>query len=193
MLYAARSITHARVALHALQTYPSPASQHVRRHACGDKSRIGSSAEPAWRMLGAQQLSSSISAARRLLSLPATRAHPAHSAQADWAGSTHLHTFHAHGHRPCRSFSYGEPWFYPAQSRPRSTFRLASRWLDDAPRASSNHAPAARSGRTAVSRAGENQRSETYHLEFSDPAHLGLDPAKSQWLPLPLKFVLSAW
>ena len=123
MLYAARSITHARVALHALRTYPSLASQHVRRHACGDKSRIGSSAEPAWRMLGAQQLSSSISAARRLLSLPATRAHPAHSAQADWAGSTHLHTFHAHGHRPCRSFSYGEPWFYPAQSRPRSTFR----------------------------------------------------------------------
>ena len=48
-------------------------------------------------MLGAQQLSSSISAARRLLSLPATRAHPAHSAQADWAGSTHLHTFRAHG------------------------------------------------------------------------------------------------
>ena len=154
MLYAARSITHARVALHALRTYPSPASQHVRRHACGDKSRIGSSAEPAWRMLGAQQLSSSISAARRLLSLPATRAHPAHSAQADWAGSTHLHTFHAHGHRPCRSFSYGEPWFYPAQSRPRSTFRLGSRWSDDASRASSDHAPAARSGRTAVSRAG---------------------------------------
>ena len=123
---------NARVALHAFRTYPSPASQHVRRHACGDKSRIGSSAEPAWRMLGAQQLSSSISAARRLLSLPATRAHPAHSAQADWAGSTHLHTFHAHGHRPCRSFSYGEPWIYPAQSRPRSTFRLASRWLDDA-------------------------------------------------------------
>ena len=139
MLYAARSITHARVALHALQTYPSPASQHVWRHACGDKSRIGSSAEPAWRMLGAQQLSSSISAARRLLSLPATRAHPAHSAQAGWAGSTHLHTFHAHGHRPCRSFSYGEPWFYPAQSRPRSTFRLGSRWSDDASRASSDH------------------------------------------------------
>ena len=154
MLYAARSITHARVALHALQTYPSPASQHVRRHACGDKSRIGSSAEPAWRMLGAQQLSSSISAARRLLSLPATRAHPAHSAQADWAGSTHLHTFHAHGHRPCRSFSYGEPWFYPAQSRPRSTFRLGSRWSDDASRASSDHAPAARSGRTAATGAG---------------------------------------
>ena len=119
-------------ALHALRTYPSPASQHVRRHACGDKSRIGSSAEPAWRMLGAQQLSSSISAARRLLSLPATRSHPAHSAQAGWAGSTHLPTFHAHGHRPCRSFSYGEPWFYPAQYRPRSSFRLASRWLDDA-------------------------------------------------------------
>ena len=105
VLYEARSDTHAREALHALRAYPSPASQHVRRHACGDKSRIGSSAEPAWRMLGAQQLSSSISAARRLLSLPATRAHPAHSAQADWAGSTHLHTFHAHGHRPCRSFS----------------------------------------------------------------------------------------
>ena len=154
MLYAARSITHARVALHALRTYPSPASQHVWRHACGDKSRIGSSAEPAWRMLGAQQLSSSISAARRLLSLPATRAHPAHSAQAGWAGSTHWHTFHAHGHRPCRSFSYGEPWFYPAQSRPRSTFRLPSRWLDDARRASSNHVVAARSGRTAVSRGG---------------------------------------
>jgi hypothetical protein len=38
-----------------------------------------------------------------------------------------------------------------SQSRP---FRLGSRWSDDASRASSDHAPAARSGRTAMSRAG---------------------------------------
>ena len=152
----------------------SPASQHVRRHAGGDTSRTSSSAEPAWRPLGAQQLSMKISAARGLSSSPATRAHPAHSAQAIWAGSS------PHDLRPHRSERSRCPPCCTSPARPRWSFRLGSRWFDDARRASSNHVVAARRGRTAATREVHQARSDTFRLELSDPANLGLDPATRQ-------------
>ena len=67
----------------------------------------------------------------------------------------------------------------------RSSFLLAhTAQLDlglmtlDQLRRSSNHVPAARSGRTAATREVQQCGSDTYRQEWSDrPAHLGLAPA----------------
>ena len=154
VLCAARWIRHACAALQAPRAHPSPASQHVQRHAGGDTSRTSSSAEPAWRPLGAQQLSMKISVARRLSSSPATRAHCVHSAQAIWPGSACYHTCHHHALRPRRSETCRKSPCYPLSARSRSSFRLKSRWSDGASRAPSDHALVARSGRTAATRGG---------------------------------------
>ena len=92
VLCAARLIRHACAALQAPRAHPSPASQHIRRHAGGDTSRTSSSAEPAWQPLGAQQLSMKLSVARRLSSSPATRLRPMRSAQAIWADAARKYT-----------------------------------------------------------------------------------------------------
>ena len=105
---------------------------------------------PPGAALGAQQLSMNISAARRLLSPPATRAHPAHSAQAVWACAARRHTCSSHALRPRRSERSRSPPCCTNPARPRSSFRAATRWLDGRSRAASNHVLAARSGRTAA-------------------------------------------
>ena len=156
--------------------YPACAAACVRR----DKSRIGSSAEPAWRPLGAQQLSMLISVTRRLSSSPATRAHPRHSAQAIWAGDASWHTCCPHALRPHLSERSRCPPCCTSPARPRWSFRLGSRWFDDARRASSNRVVAARRGRTAWTGEVQQARSDTFRLELSDPANLGLDPATSK-------------
>ena len=154
MLCAATLIRHACAALQAPGAHQSPASQHVWRHAGGDTSRTSSSAEPAWRPLGAQQLSMKISVARRLSSSPATRGRPGHSAQAILAGIARWHTCCSHALRPSRSETSGKSPCYPLPAPPCSSFRLESGWSDGASRAPSDHAPAARSGRTAATRGG---------------------------------------
>ena len=59
-----------------------------------------------------------------------------------------------YGHRPRRSETCRIALCYPLSARSHSSFRLESRWFDDASRAPSNQAPAARSGRTAATRGG---------------------------------------
>ena len=177
MLHATSQNSCTPIALQAPGAHLSPASQHVRRHAGGDTSRTSSSAEPAWRPLGAQQLSMKISVTRRLSSSPATRAHPRHSAQAIWAGDASWHTCCPHALRPHRSERSRCPPCCTSPARPRWSFRLGSRWFDDARRASSNHVVAARRGRTAWTGEVHQARSDTFRLELSDPANLGLDPA----------------
>ena len=56
--------------------------------------------------------------------------------------------------RPRRSETCRTAPCYPLSARSRSSHLLQIRWSDDASRASSDHAPAARSGRTAATGAG---------------------------------------
>ena len=109
VLCAARLIRHAWEAQQAPGAHPSPASQHVRRHAGGDTSRTSSSTEPAWRPLGAQQLSMKVSAARGLSSSPAMRGRPGRSVQGIWAGIARWHTCSCHALRPRRSETSRNP------------------------------------------------------------------------------------
>ena len=139
---------------------------------------------PPGAALGAQQLSMNISAARRLLSPPATRAHPAHSAQAVWACAARRHTCSSHALRPRRSERSRSPPCCTNPARPRSSFRAATRWLDGRSRAASNHVLAARSGRTAATALVQQHRSVTFRAKFTDPSHLGLDHACSHPLAL---------
>ena len=123
------------------------------------------------------QLSMKISAARGLSSSPAMRGRPGRSVQGIWAGIARWHTCSCHALRPRRSETSRNPPLCTFPARPRSSCLLKIRWFDDASRAPSNHVVAARRGRTAWTAEVHQARSDTFRLELSDPANLGLDPA----------------
>ena len=175
MLHATYRNSCTRTALHSPLSHDPPAFCPALQQAREDASCTTASHELGVPTFSAQLVMRLLSAARRLLSSPATRAHPGHSAQAKWAGSKSWLTFCAHALRPHRSESCRFQVWNPSPARPRSSFLLGSTWFDDASRASSNHVPAARSGRTAATREGLQHGSETFRLKTSDPAILGLD------------------
>ena len=154
MLHATTRDSCRRTALQSPRPHDPPAFWPVLRHARDDASCTTASCELGIPTFSAWLKRRLISAARRLLSSPATRAHLGHSAQAFWAGSKGWHTCHHHALRPCRSETCRKSPCYPLSARSRSSCPLQIRWSDGASRAPSDHAPAARSGRTAATRGG---------------------------------------
>ena len=154
MLHATSRDSCTRTALQSPQPHDPPAFWPVLRHARDDASCTTASRELGVPTFSAWLMRRLISAARRLLSSPATRAHLGHSAQAFWSGSKNWHTFCAHPVRPRRSETCRNAPCYPLSARSRSSCPLQIIWSDDSPRAPSDHAPAARRGRTAATRGG---------------------------------------
>ena len=153
MLHATARDSCTRNALQSPQSHDPPAFWPVLRHARDDASCTTASRELGIPTFSAWLMRRLISAASRLLSSPVTRSHLGHSAQAFWAGLKSWHTFCAHALRPRRSETCRIAPCYPPPARRRSSFRLGSRWLDDARRASiHDHVIAAHSGRMDVSR-----------------------------------------
>ena len=136
----ARSVGVRQVACCRLRPLVTPQSWPVLRHARDDASCTTASRELGVPTFGAWLRRRLISAARRLLSSPATRAHLGHSAQTFWSASKNWQTFCAHPVRPRRSETCRNAPCYPLSARSRSSCLLQIRWLDDAQRASSNHA-----------------------------------------------------
>ena len=96
MLHATSCDSCTRTALQSPQPHHPPAFWPVLRHARDDASCTTAS-RASWGLgvprFNAWLMRRLISAARRLLSSPATRAHLGHSAQAFWAGSKSWHNF----------------------------------------------------------------------------------------------------
>ena len=156
MLHATTRDSCRRTALQSPRPHDPPAFWPVLRHARDDASCTTASRELGAPTFSAWLMRRLISAARRLLSSPATRTHLGHSAQARVLGrfAELAHLLCTCSVRSRRSDTCRFAPCYPPPARRRSSFRLGSRWFDDASRAPSNHAPAARSGRTAWTGAG---------------------------------------